>query len=67
MDNTILNLTRLHFKQKIIAKIMGIGVTTVREHWAKMKERKLVPEEYLFLKKSHMEPPIIPSKTSQIP
>jgi len=60
MDNTILNLTKLNFNQKNIASIMGIGARTVGDHWAKMKKRNLVPEEYLILNKRKGITPILP-------
>ena len=62
MDNTILNLIRLHFKQKDIAKIMGIALKTLTDHCAKMKTRKLVPEAYLDLNKTRNKLPIMPSE-----
>ena len=63
MDSTILNLIKLNFKQEHIARIMGLGVTTVKEHWRKMKDRKIVPEEYLTLYKNRNKTPITPTKT----
>lgn len=61
MDATILNLTKLNFKQATIAKIMNIGLTTLREHWKKMKDRGIVPEKYLILSKRGDKVPILPS------
>lgn len=55
MDSAILNLTKLNFRQKHIAKILGISVTTVESHWKKMKEIGKVPEEYLNLYKRRNE------------
>ncbi len=60
MDNTILNLTKLNFRQKNIAEIMGIGTRTVTAHWSKMKERGLVTKEYLDLNKTKGKGPILP-------
>jgi len=62
MDNVILNLIKLNFKQKDIAKILGIALRTLTDHWAKMKTRGLVPEAYLDLNKTRSEQPIIPSE-----
>jgi predicted XRE-type DNA-binding protein len=60
MDSAILNLTKLNFKQKDISKILGIGHTTVTEHWKKMKDLGKVPEVYLDLNKRRSLLPICP-------
>ena len=62
MDKTILNLTKLHFKQKTIAKIMGIGYRTLTEHWSKMKARGIVPDEYHNLNSLRTKSSILPTK-----
>ncbi len=63
MDSAILNLIKLNFKQRDIATILGIGYTTVLEHWRKMKEAGKVPEAYMVLSKRGDKNPILPSKT----
>lgn len=62
MDTAILNLTKLNFKHKHIAKILGIGQRTVSTHWATMKSVGRVPEEYLNITGNRNKPPITPFK-----
>lgn len=63
MDTAILNLTKLNFKQKHIAKILGIALKTVSTHWSNMKEQGKVPDEYRNLYKNINKVPITPSNT----
>jgi len=67
MDHTILNLTKLQHSQSSIAKIMGIGHTTVKEHWAKMKKRSIVPEEYINRHSFRNKSPITPTNRVDVP
>ena len=60
MDSAILNLTKLNFKQKDIAKILGIGYTTVTDHWKRMKNLGKIPLAYLDLNKRRSLLPICP-------
>ncbi len=64
MDSAILNLTKLGFKQRHISTILGIGFTTVTDHWKKMKDAGKVPEEYLDLNKRRSIVPKTPLNTT---
>lgn len=61
MDTGILNLTKLNFKHKHIAKILGVSTRTIATHWATMKREGKIPEEYLNLYKNPDKVPITPS------
>ena len=61
-DNAILNLTKLNFKQKTIALILGIGLRTVSTHWSNMREAGKVPDKYMNSHSNRNKSPIIPSE-----
>ncbi len=60
MDTAILNLTKLKFNQKHIARILGVSLKTVSSHWSKMKSQGKVPDEYKNLYKNANKVPITP-------
>jgi len=63
IDQGILNLTKLQHNQKSIARILGIGLTTLTDHWKAMKLRGEVPEEYLNRYSFRHKLPITPTNT----
>jgi len=67
IDTAILNLTKLNFKQKHIAKILGIALKTVSTHWSNMKAQGKVPDEYRNIYNNGTKVPVTPSTPLKTP